>query len=458
VTPSHRLPVLVFFGAAIHWLVFGLFVGSLASIQLICPEFLDEVPTLTFGRLVPVAINSLVYGWASSAALGVLVWAMDWLARGRRGGVIILTAAAIFWNVGVFLGLCGILAGFSRGHFLLEFPGYTWPILLVALFFTSAWGLGAFQARPEGTVFAAGWYFLGASICFPALLVTGATFLVWLPVAGPAQPAIAAWFVSGVVNLWLAPIALATVLVLLPAVLGRPLADYQWAPFTFWTFSALAGWSGLASLIGGPVPAWMSSSGTVASVLLGVPVFLFARMLVGSVRNASAELGWSAPLRFTVVGAWMFVGAYALGILLALPAVSGVFRFSDVTIAQGFVLLFGFLSMVLFGAVYFIVPRLTGRAWTGGNWMSRHFWLFTVGTSLAIVCLLLGGIIQGFAQADAGVHFTSSTLFAQPFRFVVMLCVLMLLAGAKSFGFAFFSTVLAPGKLPAAKAHPASLV
>jgi cytochrome c oxidase cbb3-type subunit 1 len=93
---STRLPVLVFYGSAILWLLLGTLLAGLTSWKL--PDLLANCSWLTSGRVRPAHMNVMVYGWASRRH-GTAIWLMARLSRttqhpGPRRG-------AAFWNLGV---------------------------------------------------------------------------------------------------------------------------------------------------------------------------------------------------------------------------------------------------------------------------------------------------------------------------------------------------------------------
>jgi cytochrome c oxidase cbb3-type subunit I len=441
VDASVRLPVMIFFGCAASWLALGTFLGALAAIKLVWPGFLDGFGFLTYGRIAPAAVNALVYGWASSAGLGIALWLLARLGRTPLRYAVLPVAAAICWNFGVFLGVCAILAGYSRGIFLLEFPGFISAILFGSYLFVAVWGIVLFRNRSPGPVFASSWYLLAALLWFPWMYFSANALLIWYPVSGSAQAPIAAWFAGGMMALWLTPIALASALYLIPQILGRRLVSYNLSVLGFWSFAIFAGWSGTALLIGGPVPAWMASAGIVASIFLCVPVLVTSINLLGTMSGSFGALQWSPSLRFTVTGAFAFLIAYVGGALLALPSASANFFFSDVFIGQGLLLLIGFVSMCFFGAIYYIVPRLLGRPWCCDGLIALHFWLFLIGGSLAWLCLIFGGLLQGYALNDPGVRFSSSVGYVAPFRLVTALSLIVLFVGSKCFSALLFLSI-----------------
>ena len=67
---STRVPVLMFYASAMVWLLIGTLLAGFVSFQATSPDWLTDVSFLTWGRLRPVLINIMIYGWASMAAMG----------------------------------------------------------------------------------------------------------------------------------------------------------------------------------------------------------------------------------------------------------------------------------------------------------------------------------------------------------------------------------------------------
>jgi cytochrome c oxidase cbb3-type subunit 1 len=126
------------------------------------------------------------------------------------------------------------------------------------------------------------------------------------------------WFAHNVLGLWLTPIALGGGL--LPDSQGAragPIYSYYLSVIGFWTLALFYNWAGVHHLIGGPVPAWVISAGTVASVMMVIPVIVTAINHHMTVVGLHRE-GWASPtIRFVVFGAinytivsldWLFHG------------------------------------------------------------------------------------------------------------------------------------------------------
>ncbi len=51
--------------------------------------------------------------------------------------------------------------------------------------------------------------------------------------------------------------------------------------------------------------------------------------------------------------------------------------------------------MSMFGAIYYIVPRLAGCEWLSARLIRQHFWFSVYGIAALVVCMLVGGLAQG---------------------------------------------------------------
>jgi cytochrome c oxidase cbb3-type subunit 1 len=112
-----------------------------------------------------------------------------------------------------------------------------------------------------------------------------------------------------------------------------------------------------------------------------------------------------------------------------------------VTTAQVQLGLYGFFSMVVFGAVYYIVPRVLDTAWASTPLAALHFWASALGVVLLVGALAVGGVEQGLRLADAGISFAQVKEATQPYLFAATIALVILLIGQLAFAFNFFWTL-----------------
>jgi len=392
---SARGPVLFFFATALFWLLAGTVLALAASLKLHTPGFLAGHDWLTFGRVRPAHVNAVVYGWASLTGFAVIVWLMARLSWAEVRYPSLLVAAGILWNVGVVLGTVAILAGQGTSVEYLEYPIYVPPILVAGYALVAVWSIVIFRDRREKEVYVSQWYLLGAMFWLPWLYITANLLLFWFPVAGVVQGSVLWWFGHNVMGLWFSPLALATVYYLIPKVIGRPIYSYYLGIIGFWSLALFYVWLGAHHLVGGPFPAWLITAGIVGSLMMFIPVGATAINHHMTMIGHFGKLKYSPTLRFVVFGAMSYTAVSVQGSLEALRDVNLVTKFTHYTVGHSHLGMYAFYTMTMFGAMYYIVPRLTGWEWASARLIRWHFWSTAIGIAIYVALFTWGGWYQG---------------------------------------------------------------
>jgi cytochrome c oxidase cbb3-type subunit 1 len=389
-----RTPLLFLLGSGLVWLVVSGIFALITSIQLHSPQFLADSSVLTHGRAQALRETSFLYGWAGNTGLAIALWIL-----GRLGGNPLRAAnwtivGTMFWNLGLLVGLIGIAIGDMTSFPYLQLPGYIQPLMLLAYVAVAISGVLAWGGRRTDGTFAAQWYAVAALFIFPWLFSAAQAVLVWNPVRGVAQAVAAGWFAQGAWTLWLAPFALAAAYYIVPKTAGRVLPAYDFAPLGFWVLIFLGAWMGGRHLIGGPVPAWVATMAVFAGSML-----LFHYMIVGlNLRVATAASGTAAKfIRFGLL-AYLIFGVFEL--LTSFRGIALTTQFTFLSAALEQLGLYAALSMIFYGAIYYMVPRITGNAWASSGLASGHRVLVFVGVLLLVVSLAVAGWTQGGALLD----------------------------------------------------------
>ncbi len=397
---STRLPVLVFYTSAIAWLILSTLLSIATFVKLHAPNLFADFGFLTWGRLSPAQFDMLVYGWAALAGMGTAIWLMARLCRTTLRHPLLLISGAAFWNLGVLMGVIGILAGQSTGFEWLEFPGYSAITLFVSYLLIMTWSLIMFRYRRRGHVYITQWYLLGAFLWFPWLYAAAQLMLFVFPVQGVMQAAVNWWFANNLLFLWFGSIGLGTAYYMIPKVIGRPVHSYYLATIGFWTFALFSSWTCMQRLIDGPFPAWMITASIAATILTLIPVATVGLNHHMTMRNHFPLMRYSPTLRFTVFGAIAYTVFSLLGVIMSLRSVARVTHFTEVSIGYTYLGLYAFFTMVIFGSMYYIVPRLIGREWRYASLIKLHFWSATYGIGLMVMLLVVGGILSIICIAD----------------------------------------------------------
>ncbi len=396
-----RGPLLLLLGSGLVWLVASGILALITSIQLHTPAFLADCSWLTFGRAQALRETTFIYGWAANAGLGVSLWVLGRLGGYPLRGLNWVVVGTLFWNTGVAAGLVGIATGDMTSFSFLQLPRYVLPFLAFAYAAIAISGVLAWAGRRTDGTFAAQWYAVAALFIFPWLLLAAQAVLLWMPVRGTVQAIAAGWFTQGAWSLWLAPMALAGAYYIVPKVAGRVLPTYESAPLGFWTLMFMGAWTGGRHLIGGPVPAWIATMAVVAYSML-----VFHYMVIAlNFRIAFRTSG--TAIRFIRVGliSYMLVGIIELITSFRAPALATQFTFLASALEQ--LGLYGGISMLFFGAIYYMVPRLIGNPWASSGLAAGHRVLVLIGVVLSVVALAYAGCSQGTALLDGKTTFAS---------------------------------------------------
>jgi cytochrome c oxidase cbb3-type subunit 1 len=402
----------VFLSCAVVWLIAGSLAGLTSSIKLHEPDWLVQQAWLTFGRIRTIHLNIIAYGWAPMAAFGVAYWLLPRLLKTPLLGGRYAILGCMLWNAGLIAGLGCIAAGITDGMEWLEIP---WQVDVLIVAGGALMGLPlvyTLQARKVDHLYVSVWYMGAALFWFPILFLIGN-----LPAThfGVQQATMNWWFGHNVLGLFYTPMALASVYYFLPKIIGRPVQSYNLSLLGFWTLAFFYGQVGGHHLIGGPVPGWLITLSIVQSVMMVVPVISFTVNQHLTMKGHFSRLIYSPTLRFIVLGGMMYTLSSIQGSIEALRAVNRVAHFTHFTVAHAHLGLYGFFTMVMFGAIYFVMPRVMSWEWPYPSLIAAHFWLVVAGFAVYFVGLSIGGWLQGLAMLDATKPFMDSVAVTLPY-------------------------------------------
>ena len=319
---SARGPVLFFFGNAILWLLLATVLGFIASIQLHSPEFLADIPFLTYGRIWPAYTNALElrlgeplgHGCGHLAA-GAALPGADQIPRRPR------SPARVFWQVGLTYGIISILGGKTTGLEGLEIPAGSAALMLLGYLLVGLWGALLFGFRRKRRLTSPSGIWSAALFWFPWTFATAHAAHVLPAVSGRGAKSRRrlghAEFPERLADLDRAGAAY----YLIPKVINRPMHSYNLASIGFWSFILFAGLTGAVRLSGGPVPAWLVTLSIAASILLLVQIVTVTANLVLTMRGQYHMVYHSPTIRFTFFGAIAFPLASVIGLLASLRSV-----------------------------------------------------------------------------------------------------------------------------------------
>lgn len=397
---SVRFPVLFFFTSAAGWLFLATLLGFASAVKLAAPELWDVCPTLSYGQLFPAHMDSLIYGWAMQAGFGVMIWLMARLCRVEVKNAVTLITAGFVWNVTVLIGVVAVWSGYGNSMPWIDFPAYLWPSLFLSYAVIAGSLMMMFRRRREGDVYVSQKYIFAAALWFPWIYATANLIINHTGGSAVMSAGVNAWFMNNLIYFWFVPVGLSSAYYIIPKIVGRPIYSYQLAKIGFWALAILAGWTGFNRFLGGPFPSWMPAISGAAIILMILPIGAVAVNFLGTISGRSSLMRYSPSLRFTVFGGIMF---NLYGLLIAFSSyfeVSRLLQFTFATLGFDIMIIYGFFSMVMFGAIYFIVPRITNCEWPSAKLIRFHFWYSSYAIITIVAFMIFAGLAQGGAIDD----------------------------------------------------------
>jgi cytochrome c oxidase cbb3-type subunit 1 len=409
---SSAFPVFMFAAFACFWLLLGSAAGLTASVKLHAPDWLVEQAWLTFGRIRTVHLTAVLYGWITNAAIGMILWVLPRLLRTPLVGAAWTLLGGALINTGIAAGIGAIGAGWSDGMEYLEIP---WQI---GLFIVAGFALIVLPVlytlvnRKTEHLYVSVWYMVAGLLWVTLLFVVAKLPGVH---TGVQQATMNWWYGHNVLGLWFTPVSVGAIYYFLPKIIGRPVRSYNLSILGFWTLAFFYGQVGGHHLIGGPVPGWLITLSIVQSLMMVIPVIAFTINMAGTLRGRMHLARWSPTLRFMMFGGLIYLASSVQGSLEALRSMNAVTHFTHYTVGHAHLGAYGFVSMVLFGAIYFMLPRVLNWEWPFPRLITLHFWLAAAGITIYFVALTVGGWLQGLAMLDAARSFMESVTLTLPY-------------------------------------------
>ncbi|ODS92166.1 MAG: hypothetical protein BGO13_16100 [Burkholderiales bacterium 66-5] len=411
---SSAFPTFMFIAFAVMWLVVGSAAGLTASLKLHWPDWLVSEAWETFGRMRTYHLTAVLYGWITNCELGIIVWLIPRLMRTPLRNPLLVMMGGAFINVGIASAIGGFGMGWTAGMEYLEIPWQIGIFLVIGFILIIIPVISTVVHRKSHEIYVSAWYHVGSllwiALLFTVAKIPGAHF-------GVEQATMNWWYGHNVLGLWFTPAALGAIYYFLPKVIGRRVSSYNLSILGFWTLAFFYAQVGGHHLIGGPVPEWLITLSVVQSMMMIVPVAAFTVNMAGTMWGRMKLALYSPTLRFMMFGGFMYMVSSVQGSFEALRSVNQVAHFTHFTVAHAHLGAYGFVTMVLFGAIYYMLPRVLRWEWPFPKLISWHFWLAAIGILIYFGPLTYGGWLQGKAMLDPSVPFIDSVTLTIPYLY-----------------------------------------
>lgn len=389
--------------ATMFWGVVGMLVGVVIALQLAYPD-LNIQPWFNFGRLRPLHTSGVVFAFGGNALLCTSMYVVQRTCRARLFGGDL--AWFVFWGYQLFIVMAA--TGYLLG--ITESREYAEPEWYVDIWLTIVWVaylilfLGTILKRKEPHIYVANWFYLSFIVTIAMLHVINnlsmpASFLgskSYSAFSGVQDALTQWWYGHNAVGFFLTAGFLGMMYYFVPKQANRPVYSYRLSIVHFWAIIFLYIWAGPHHLHYTALPDWAQTLGMVFSIMLWMPSW--GGMINGLMTLSGAwdKLRTDPIIRMMVMAIAFYGMSTFEGPMMSIKAVNSLSHYTDWTIGHVHSGALGWVGMISFGAIYFMVPKLWNRQRLYSlRLVTWHFWLATLGIVVYAAVMWVSGIMQG---------------------------------------------------------------
>lgn len=381
------------------WFVVGLLLALLLAIKLVVPDFLSQVSFLSYGRLAAAEAAVMAWGVLFTGFVAAMFAVVPRATGTKLWSERIGAQTIILHDQVVAAGVILLLLGRTQGISGLEFP---WPIdilLLNVMAMVAQNVIATVARRTEKRLAVPLWYYLPAVVLLP--LTYGFGNLAAPFFYGVDQQIVAGFAIAGT-GAGLVMMGVGTAYYVLPRATGYAIFSDRLAIIGLWSFVFAVPWVGQLWGILGPGPDYLETVAITFAGWLVIPALCVFTNFLGTMREGWEKIHSEPAVRYIIGGtAFLVFGALHLA-TGSLRTVQNVVGFTTWPIATETAIAGG-LGMFLIGLVYYLFPRMIGRALYSAVWAAKQFWLTVVGLAGVVVSMSVAGVVQGYQQI-AGVQ------------------------------------------------------
>jgi cytochrome c oxidase cbb3-type subunit I len=387
------------------WMTVATLYGLLGATWLIAPDLVANVGWMVFGRVRPIHVNLVLFGFVTPGLLGASFYFIPRLLAAPLYSEKLGLATAALWNMALVASVITLSMGISQGR---EYAELAWPIdigvvaVLLMVFFNF---IMTVARRSEPVLYVSVWYVLAAAILTSFTYALGN--VIWRPDSGALvgiPDAILLWFYGhNIFGLLLTPLAAAVAYYVIPRVTRNPLYSHTLSLLGFWALIVVYTHIGTHHLLQVPVPTWLKTVAIVDSVGMVIPVMAVLINIWYTAKGKLGEIHADIGGKFIFTGTIMYFFVSIQGSFMALPDVQRVTHFNNWVIAHSHVGVLGFAGMIALGGIYYVIPQITQRPLYSRLLADFQYWMILIGVVGFTIVLTIVGLIQGHAWLNGEV-------------------------------------------------------
>lgn len=410
VDPDLSKLILWYIITATFWLIFGTTIGEYVGIKFVAPDA-DQVSWLSFGRLRPVHTNSVFWGWASLAMMGLGYYVVPRVGNNKLYNIKWGWWALYLVNASVLIGTILLMAGINNSGG--EFREYIWPVQLlfgIAVVLSMINYIMTIARRKTKEIYVSNWYIVAATM-FGTTIMLVAYLPFWQD--GLGETISQGYYMHQGVGMWFMMFVLGLIYYFLPQQLNKPIYAYSLGILAFWTQILFYTLIGSHHFVFSSIPWWLQTVAIVGSVGMVIPVVAGTTNFIMTFNGSWHKLSGSYTLPFMLIGTIFYFTGSMQGTAEAFRSTNLYWHFTDFTVAHSHLTMYGIITFFLWGFIYALVPRITRREPPQVT-VGIHFWLAFIGLMFYSVPLMIGGTLKGLSWMN-GDPFMESVKMMAPY-------------------------------------------
>jgi cytochrome c oxidase cbb3-type subunit I/II len=392
--------VRLFILATLVWGIVGVIVGLLIALQIAFPVFNLGLEYTTFGRMRPLHTNAIIFAFVGNAIFAGVYYSMQKLLKTRMFNDTLSQINFWGWQIIIVLAALSFVFGITTSK---EYAELEWPIdiLIAVIWVVFGWNMiGTIMVRRVQHIYAAIWWYL-ATFLGVAILHVVNSFAIPVSLtksysiyAGAQDAVVQWWYGHNAVAFFLTTPFLGLMYYYLPKAANRPIYSYKLSIIHFWSLIFLYMWAGPHHLLYQALPEWAQALGVTFSIMLIAPSW--GGMINGllTLRGAWDKVRDSAALKFLVVAVTAYGMSTFEGPMMSLKSVNQITHFTDWTIGHVHIAAMGWNGGIVFGMLYWLIPKLFRTKLFSEKLANIHFWVSTLAILLYAIPLYWSAVTQ----------------------------------------------------------------
>jgi cytochrome c oxidase cbb3-type subunit 1 len=432
-----------------YFFIVGIIALAIAA-KFVWPQLLGTIPHLSYGRLRPLHVNGMLFGWLLAADMGLSYYLIPRLCGVKLWSEKLGLATVTLWNGIILSAVVATLMGWNQG---LEYAELPLPLDIAVVIAWVMFGINIFATvatRKYTQMYVSIWYTLGTILWTAFVYLTG-NFAV-LFTTGVNQANLNWMYVHNAVGLIFTPVGLALAYYFIPKTSNNPLHSHKLSMIGFWSLAFVYVWTGAHHMLHGPISQWLQTISIVFSVMLLIPVWAVVYNFFATMRGQWDQMRNNVPLKFLMTGVVFYLLTCFQGPMHSLRSVNAIVSKTDWIPGHAHMAVLGAFSFFAIAGCYYTVPRIFRKELHSEGLANWSYWLFLIGGVGFFVTLWLGGFWQGWQWNNPAIPFIDTVVALEPVWLVRFFSGVLMFGGIVAFAYNILATMTGPAKATAGRA------